>query len=111
MPTVATPVVPGPLGLLNIINSWTLYGIAAVSVAEQTKDAESTSASKFQVAMDIIKNEAALNGQVFPELAAIEAPILTAVINGIVLVNNLKGLFKHAPKAPVAPAPAPALAA
>lgn len=99
-----TPALP-KIGLLAAIDNWTLIGLAAVSVAEQTKTSESTGASKFKVALDIIQNEASLSTQVDPELAALEAPILKVIIDGAVLVNNLKGLFTHATKTAATAAP------
>jgi hypothetical protein len=92
--------------MLGMINNAITIAMAAVSVAEATKTAESTGASKFKVAMDIIQAELGLAAQIVPGLT----PIFTTMINGIVLVNNAKGLFQHAPKTPAAssgPAPLP----
>jgi hypothetical protein len=110
MSTALAPMPSAPrLDILSLINQWTLLGIAGVAVAEQTKTSESTGASKFKTAMDIIKNEAGLVNQVDPALGALANVFLTPIINGIVLVNNSKGLFSHkvaAAPAPVASAPA-----
>ena len=106
MATPATPPIPVvKLGLLNFVNALTLDAIAAVSVAEKTAEAEAPGTSKFQTAMDIIKAEQAEAIAVDPALGTLLNALAGPIINGIVLVNNIKGIFKKKPKPSPTPAP------
>ena len=93
----------------NIAN-WVLLATGAVSVAEQTKVAD-TGQGKQQFVLDLVKNEAGLTEAIAPSQAPIIDSVLKLIINGIVLSNNIHGLFPHAgkpatsgPLAPAAPA-------
>jgi hypothetical protein len=68
--------------------------LGAVLIAENTATTESTGASKQQLAMDIVKNEAGLIDAVPAEQPVINS-VLTAVINSTVAFMNLKGVFAH----------------
>jgi hypothetical protein len=85
------------------VQQWTAIGLAAVNVAEQTANSESTGASKKQMAMDIITSEAGLASNVVSN--PLVQSILSAVVDGLVLANNLQGVFSHkATNTPSSPA-------
>lgn len=92
------------MNLFSNILKWTNIALAAVAVAEATAASEDTGATKKQTALDIVKNEAGLAGQLSPATQPLIDATLSSIINGIVLVNNAKGIFTH--KATVAKAPA-----
>lgn len=69
--------------------------LGAVSVAEATASSESTGASKKQVALDIVTNEAGLASVVDPADSTLINAFLGIVVDGAVAFYNLKGAFTH----------------